>query len=142
MMGAADELAAKGIAVDAEVSRQMGTMLPVVEALRDAGRFGDAVVIHLGSNGPIDDATMTRFFTALADVPKVVVLTIDSRGDWDSANNAMIADLPTRFPNVSVLYWDGLAADCPGECFYDDGIHLRQDGQNYYANLIAGQLDL
>ena len=41
--------------------------------------------------------------------------------------------LPARYPNVTILDWHVLATQCPGDCFYDDGIHLNQNGQNYYA---------
>ena len=106
------------------------------------GQLGDAVVVHLGTNGTLGDETMTEFFTALAGVPKVVVLTVKAPRDYVAANNAKIVALPAQFPNVSVLYWDGLANDCPGNCFYDDGIHLRQDGQDYYSQLIFSQLGI
>ena len=29
------------------------------------------------------------------------------------------------------------AADCPGDCFYDDGIHLKPDGRAFYAQQIT-----
>jgi peptidoglycan/LPS O-acetylase OafA/YrhL len=143
MLGAADELKELGFLVDAEVSRQMQTMVPRVQGLRDSGQLGDAVVVHLGTNGNLGDQTLTEFFGALAGVPRVLVLTVRAPGKgWIDANNAKILALPAQFPNVSILYWDGLAASCPGNCFYDDGIHLRQDGQNYYTALIADQLGL
>ena len=71
------------------------------------------------------------------------MLTVKApRRATSTANNAKIVALPAQFPNVSVLYWDGLANDCPGNCFYDDGIHLRQDGQDYYSALIVSQLGI
>jgi hypothetical protein len=142
MLGAADELAAKGIVVDAAVSRQMATMIPVVQQLRDAGQLGDTVIVHLGTNGPLDDQTVQDFFTALAGVPRVLVLTVSAPRTYIAANNAKLAPLPAQFPNVSVLYWDGLVNQCPGNCIYGDGYHLRQDGQKYYTELIAGQLGI
>jgi peptidoglycan/LPS O-acetylase OafA/YrhL len=141
MLGAAPSLAAKGILVDAVVSRQMKTMVPVVQELAAAGKFGPAVVVHLGTNGSLGDQTLHDFFAALARVPKVIVLTVHGVG-WGPANNAKLAALPSQFPNVTVLYWDGLANQCPGNCFYQDGIHLRPDGQRYYAGLIFQQLGL
>ena len=30
-----------------------------------------------------------------------------------------------------------LAPACPGDCFYDDGIHLPPDGRTYYAQQIV-----
>ena len=55
---------------------------------------------------------------------------------WIAGNNQHIAALQGTYPNVLVGNWDALAADCPGSCFYDDGIHLRPDGQSYYTALI------
>jgi hypothetical protein len=75
-------------------------------------------------------------------VPKVLVLTVHAPRDYVVANNAKLQALPAQFPNVSVLYWDQLANDCPGNCFYSDGIHLRQAGQDYYAALIFQQLGI
>ena len=71
------------------------------------------MVIHLGTNGTLSDETMTAFFTALSGVPKVVVLTVEAPRDYIAANNAKIVALPAQFPNVSVLYWDGLIAAVP-----------------------------
>jgi peptidoglycan/LPS O-acetylase OafA/YrhL len=138
MQGAAGELNDRGILVDAAESRQMNTMIPTVEDLRDTGALDgvEAVVVHLGTNGPFTDETATQFFGALAGVPRVVVLTVRANKDWIAGNNERIIALPGQFPNVSVLYWDGLAPQCPGACFYDDGIHLRPDGQRYYAQLV------
>jgi hypothetical protein len=141
MLGAADELTEEGIVVSAEVNRQMSTMVPKVQELRDGGQLGGTVVVHLGTNGVLTDETVTDFFTALAGVPKVLVLTVEAPGkSWIEPNNAKIVSLPAQFPNVTVLYWDGLATQCPGNCFYDDGIHLRQEGQDYYTALVVGQL--
>ena len=45
--------------------------------------------------------------------------------------------MPATWPNVKVVDWEALAASCPGQCFYDDGIHLPPDGRNYYAQQIV-----
>ncbi len=47
------------------------------------------------------------------------------------------APLPDRYPNAAVVDWEVLSASCPGRCFYDDGIHLTQAGQDYYADMIG-----
>ena len=72
----------------------------------------------------------------------MLVLTIHGPLGYAAGNSAKLGALPAQFPNVSVLYWDGLASQCPGNCYYDDGIHLRQEGQDYYVQLIASQLEL
>ncbi len=142
MLGAADELAAEGFVVSAEVSRQMKTMVPEMQRLRDAGQLGETIVVHLGTNGPLGEQTVKDFFTAISSVPRVLVLTLSAPRDYIAGNNALLVALPAQFPNVEILYWDGLAGQCPDNCFYEDGIHLRQTGQDYYTQLIAGQLGI
>jgi peptidoglycan/LPS O-acetylase OafA/YrhL len=138
MLGAAPALAAEGITVDAAVSRQMVDMVPVVQALREQGRLGDAVVVHLGTNGDISDETLTSFFRALRGVPKVLVLLVNAPGKpWIGPNNAKLAALPAHFPNVEVVDWPEFASRCPGDCLYEDGIHLKPDGQRRYAEVVS-----
>ncbi len=137
MLGAAEELAAEGVTVDAKVSRQMVDEIGKVEALRDQGRLGDAVVVHLGTNGPISEETMTAFFDGLRDVRRVVVLTVAAPGKpWIGPNNELLARLPQRYPNVTLVDWVAFAARCPGDCIYEDGIHLKPDGQARYTQVI------
>jgi peptidoglycan/LPS O-acetylase OafA/YrhL len=138
MLGAAEALADEGITVDAAVSRQMVDMVPVVQALREQGRLGDAVVVHLGTNGDISDETLTSFFRALRGVPTVLVLLVSAPGKpWIGPNNAKLAALPAQFPNVKVVDWPEFASRCPGDCLYDDGIHLKPDGQRRYAEVVT-----
>jgi peptidoglycan/LPS O-acetylase OafA/YrhL len=138
MLGAAEELAAAGVTVDAKTSRQMVDEIANVQALRTQGRLGDAVIVHLGTNGPISQETVDAFFAELREVRKVVVLTVAAPGKpWIGPNNQLLSRLPRRFPNVTVINWPEFAARCPGDCIYGDGIHLQPDGQRYYTQLIT-----
>jgi peptidoglycan/LPS O-acetylase OafA/YrhL len=140
MLGAATQLAADGFTVDATESRAFINGLDTVLTLAQQGRLGDVVVVHLGTNGTIQAADMTRMMDALAGVPQVLLLTIDVDRAWTAANNALVYDTVNTYPNVALLDWAGLAGNCPGDCFWSDGFHLRPDGQEYYAALIAGAL--
>ncbi|HSP28921.1 MAG TPA: acyltransferase family protein, partial [Ilumatobacteraceae bacterium] len=140
MLGAAEELTSRGYVVDAAESRQFSDGLAVVEQLDATGRLGDVVVVHLGTNGNIEADDLTAMMNALADVPQVLLLTIDVDRAWTEENNALIFNAASSYQNVSVLYWADLAASCPGDCFQSDGFHLRPDGRAYYAALIEGAL--
>jgi len=140
MLGAATQLSADGFTVDAVESRAFVNGLDTVQQLKEQGRLGDVVVVHLGTNGPITPSDMTAMMDALADVPQVLLLTIDVPRDYTAANNALIYDTVNTYPNVALLDWAGLDDTCPGDCFYSDGYHLRPDGQTYYAALISGAL--
>jgi peptidoglycan/LPS O-acetylase OafA/YrhL len=140
MLGAAEQLKAQGFTVDAVESRAFVNGLDTVQTLKEQGRLGDVVVVHLGTNGPISEGDMTKMMEALADVPQVLLLTVDVPRDYTAGNNGLIYDTANTYPNVSLLDWAGLDDGCPGECFYSDGFHLRPAGQEYYAQLIAAAL--
>ncbi len=100
------------------------------------------MIVHLGTNGSFSDATLTAFMDALSGVPRVIVVTSYADRGWIDGNNAKLMELPSRYPNVTILDWHQLATQCPGDCFYDDGIHLNQNGQNFYAALVLAAAQL
>jgi peptidoglycan/LPS O-acetylase OafA/YrhL len=137
MLGAAEELQARGFQVDAQQSRQMNTFVPTMQALKDNGTFGSVVVVHLGTNGPFSQETLDAMLATVADVPVVLLLTGKADRAWIAANNERLRAVPAVYPNVTVVDWEVLSATCEGRCFYDDGIHLTQSGQNFYADVIG-----
>jgi peptidoglycan/LPS O-acetylase OafA/YrhL len=136
MLGAAEELQARGFQVDALQSRQMKTFVPAMQTLNDNGTFGSVVVIHLGTNGGFSQETLDAMLATVADVPIVLLLTGKADRGWIADNNAKLRAVPATHPNVTVVDWEVLSASCEGRCFYDDGIHLTQTGQNFYADVI------
>ena len=137
MLGAAEELQARGFQVDALQSRQMNAFVPTMQTLKDNGTFGSVVVVHLGTNGGFSEETLDAMLATVADVPVVLLLTGKADRGWIADNNAKIRAVPATYPNVTVLDWEVLSASCEGRCFYDDGIHLTQSGQNFYADVIG-----
>ena len=142
MLGAAGALSDLGFVVDAGESRAFVNGLDIVLTLQAQDRLGEIVVVHLGTNGPIDASDMTQMLDALADVPEVLLVTNDVDRDYTADNNGLIYDAVNSRDNVFLLDWQGLASTCPGDCLYDDGLHLRPEGQDYYARLIASVLGL
>ncbi len=142
MLGSANELTARGFVVDAVQSRQFSAALPELQAIRDNGFLGSAVVVHLGTNGSFPQASLDQMMAILADVPIVVFITGKADRGWIPGNNEKIRALPAAYPNVTVIDWEVLGPQCVGGCFYDDDIHLNGNGQRYYADLIARVLGL
>lgn len=140
MKGAAPELTARGIVVDAEESRQGKLAAEIFLQLRDLGVGMNAAVVHVGTNGPMSNETLDVMMSALAEVPRVVVLTGRGNRDWIDSNNAKIRSLPERYSNVDVLDWQLVAELCSGKCFAGDGIHLDRDGSTFYADEIEKAL--
>ncbi|MFK7919709.1 MAG: acyltransferase family protein [Ilumatobacter sp.] len=142
MLGSADELAARGFVIDAVQSRQFTAALPELQAIRDNGFLGSAVVVHLGTNGSFSQSSLDQMMAILADVPIVVFVTGKADRVWIAGNNDKIRALPGAYPNVTVLDWEVIGPQCAGGCFYDDQIHLNGSGQTFYADLIARLLGL
>ncbi len=136
MLGAAPILAERGYTVNAQQSRQMKDTVPFMQQLRDASVFGQAVVVHLGTNGYFSEETLDAFLEPLSEVP-VIMLTV--RGDlaWRDHNNDILKARDAEADdNLIVIDWEAESRNCVGECFAGDGIHLAADGQVFYANLI------
>jgi hypothetical protein len=83
---------------------------------------------------------MQRMMDALADVPHVLLLTDGGNLDWTEANNGLVYETAAAYPNVELLDWAGLASTCQGDCIYQDGIHLKSTGQQFYADLVNGAI--
>ena len=142
MLGSANELTARGFVVDAVQSRQFSAALPELQAIRDNGFLGSAVVVHLGTNGSFPQSSLDQMMAILADVPIVVFVTGKADRVWIPGNNEKIRALPSVHPNVTVIDWEVLGPQCEGDCFYDDDIHLNGNGQRYYADLVSRVLGI
>ncbi len=137
MLGAAGVLSDRGYIVNAEKSRQMIDMVPVMKQLGDANLFGDPIIVHLGTNGPFTKETLDDFLRPLSNVPNVLLINIRANRAWTAQNNALLAARDSPNDNIILIDWNSLSNNCPGNCFAADGIHLSADGQKFYADLIG-----
>jgi hypothetical protein len=138
MLGAAPQLQAGGVQVNAAVSRQGKNVGEVIGQLRAAGQLGRTVVVQTGTTGPVSDKTLDfimSFLPAKA-TPNVVFLTVRAPRGWIADNNIRIRQLPDRYPNVTVLDWAAKSEAVKGE-LAADGYHLRTSrAKQFYANLV------
>jgi hypothetical protein len=96
MLGAAEELQARGFQVDALQSRQMKAFVPTMQTLKDNGTFGSVVVVHLGTNGGFSQETLDAMLATVADVPVVLLLTGKADRGWIADNNAKLRAVPSH----------------------------------------------
>jgi hypothetical protein len=144
MLGAAqalqDTIGADRVLVDAEESRQFPAGVDKLQFYRDSGQLGEEVVIQLGTNGTINPEDFDRMMDVLKGVKKVVVLNARVPRPWEEQVNQVLSEGVKRYKNHAVLIdWHTIAGEHP-EFFWDDGIHLRPEGAQYYAQLVAGYL--
>ncbi|MFZ9017135.1 MAG: acyltransferase family protein [Ilumatobacteraceae bacterium] len=137
MLGAANVLSGRGYVVNAEQNRQMIDMVPLFQQLGALDLFGDPVIIHLGTNGPISRETLDALLAPLADVPNVVLVNVRANRSWTERNNAILAERDAPGDNIILVDWATRSDECPGNCFAADGIHLTAEGARFYASLIG-----
>jgi len=138
MLGAAPQLTAAGIRVDAVVSRQGGNTANVIANYRAQGQLGRIVIIQTGTNGFVMDPVLDQIMASLPpdQTPIVVFLTVRAPRRWIDPNNGRIRALPQRYPNVRVLDWAELSHQIEGQ-FAPDGYHLGSlFAKQFYANAI------
>jgi lysophospholipase L1-like esterase len=143
MLGAAGALqttiGGDHVYVDAQESRQFSAGVDTLQALHDQGQLGDEVVVQLGTNGTVNPDDFNRMMGILKDAKRVVILNAHVDRPWEQEVNDTLADGVKKYKNARLVDWHAIAADHP-EFFWDDGIHLRPEGQQFYAELVAGNL--
>ena len=128
------------VSIDAAVSRQPKVIAERIRARRDEKRLGTAVVIHMGTNGIVQEADLKPILEALSDRDRVVVVNVRVPRVWMKPTNEMIASLVTQFPNVRLADWNAVSKGHKGY-FAPDGVHLTKTGADVFANLINDKLE-
>ncbi len=141
MLAAAEDLrrVLGTVDVDAAVGRQAAEALEVLRTRRMAGTLGSVVVLHIGDNGPLEVGQVDEMMQLLAEVPAVLVVTLHVPRPWEAANNTILADIASRYPNAALVDWAKASAERP-ELFWDDQTHLTPPGATVYADLVGQQL--
>ena len=121
---------------DGKVSRTIVGGRELLSELIDEGKVGDVIILALANNG---DYIVKRN----KDLMEVVG---DRQVFWI---NAVLADIPEfnekfeefakDYPNLHIIDWEGYSKDHP-EYFYADGIHVKGDGVNAYAELVYTEI--
>ena len=140
MIGAADELGRAGtVDIDAVVGRQASAIVAVIDAHRAAGPLPPVVVIHTGDNGPFTRGQFDSIVADLAGVRQIIFVNDKVDRPWEGSNNAMLASAAGAYQNVTLVDWHDASSGHP-EYFWDDGLHLRPEGANAYARVIANAI--
>ena len=129
MLGASEVLSRQmpGTTVNAQVGRQGSVGPRLIGQLKQTGQLGEAVVIHLGTNGYLSEDQYREMLRLLSDRRRVVVVNVYGDRRWTAGNNELIARLVREFDNVRLLDWHSIGQARPGY-FVRDGIHLTRQG--------------
>jgi lysophospholipase L1-like esterase len=125
-----------GITVDAVVGRQVSAALTVLQTREQAGTLGSVVIVHVGNNGPFTPQQFDDMMRLAGSERRVVVVNDKVPRPWQDSNNAVLAAGVKRYPNAVLLDWYQASAANPN-LFWSDGVHLRPEGAQLYAHLLA-----
>jgi hypothetical protein len=137
MLGAREELTARGIRVNATVSRQFRDAVPLVQRLKAAGRLRRKVIIHLGNNGILIQAADCDRISEVAGPNRTVYLVnLKIPRSYRRTQNERLAACAQRRANTELIDWFSHSRDHPS-WFAADGYHLSSTGQTRFAAFIA-----
>ena len=145
MLGAKPVLDARGITTVAEVSKGPDWELQQIQLAKTRYRITHGIVIQLGTNGTVTQAQYDAVLAEVADIPRVVMMTVKAPKPWIDGNNEIIRSLPATHPNVVVLDWQARAAEVNDHLSnnVDGGVHLSDDtAKQFYRDIILGALGL
>jgi len=127
------------ISIDAAVSRQPEEIAERIRTRRDERRLGPDVVIHMGTNGIVQEEDLKPILEELSDRNRVVVVNVRVPRVWMKPTNQMIESLVTQYPNVRLADWNSASKGKKGY-FAPDGVHLTKTGAKAFGNLISDTL--
>ena len=129
LLGASDYLSKSipGIHMNAAVGRQASEGLKIVRELRGKQDDTKIMLLHLGTNGYINEAQFKDLLGELKDRQSVLVINLHANRRWTTPNNEMIERMTHEYANVHLINWHAISTDRP-EYFVKDGIHLTRAG--------------
>jgi hypothetical protein len=139
MLSTFDELGGYGWIVNAQVGRQFSAGLGVVRRKASNGTLPRRVIVHLGTNGPIDPNDCDSLVAAAAP-RRVFLVTVRVPRGWQDPNNAILRACAAAHDRAHLIRWYSHSRD-HAEWFADDGYHLTAEGQLAYASYLQRCVD-
>ena len=127
------------VSIDAAVSRQPSVIADRIRARRDERRLGPNVVIHMGTNGIVQEDDLKPILDELRDRNRVVVVNVQVPRVWMKPTNKTIASLVKQYPNARLADWNSVSKGRK-KYFAPDGVHLTKTGAEVFGNLINDTL--
>lgn len=125
-----------GIAVDAQIGRQLIDTEPLVDQLKAEGKLGNRVILELGTNGPFTQDQLISLLDALGPVQQIFLVNTRVPRPWQDVVNQTLAQVAEQYPKVTLIDWYA-ASKGKDTYFYPDGVHLTPAGSLFYAGMVA-----
>lgn len=128
-----------GIAIDAAVSRQMHQAPVIVQALRDAGALRPVVLIGLGTNGPIDEASLTAVVEVIGADHEIILVNTYAPRWWIDGVNSTLTAFARKYRNVEIANWNAVIAGRLN-LLARDQVHPGDTGGGLYAQAVQAAM--
>jgi peptidoglycan/LPS O-acetylase OafA/YrhL len=125
-----------GIQVDAAVSRSTWAGPGILERLEAGGGLRPYVVLALGTNGPVNMASLEQMVEIAGARRTVVLVNAYAPRSWIAGVNADLAAFAKSTPNVVVADWSA-AIGGQTQLLAGDRIHPGAAGGRVFADLVA-----
>lgn len=122
---------------DAKESRSTKVGVDIVNELKENGKLGEVVVLHLGTNGDCGNSCKEELMDKLAD-REVFWITTTYKNNYEAVNRNL-QTLVEKYDNAHLIDWYTLSKDHE-DWFYKDGIHLPPIGRTEYTKMIYNAL--
>ncbi|MFA7661167.1 MAG: acetyltransferase, partial [Anaerovoracaceae bacterium] len=119
--------------------RQMYDAPEVVSKLREEDKFGETIIIGLGTNGAFTEKQLRVTMDCLEGAEQIVLLNSRVPKPWESVVNETLAKVVSSYPNARLVDWHGISKG-HDEYFYQDGVHLKPAGAEAYCKMIVEAL--
>jgi len=124
--------------INARIGRQAPELLDVM--LHDQPQVKDATVIFdLGNNNALTREQVVAIFDVVKNQPKIIVVNTAVPRPWRDSNNALLAEVASKYSNVTIIDWNSISEGHP-EYFAPDGVHLVPTGVAIYVAEISKYL--
>jgi hypothetical protein len=138
MLGAKPQLTARGFIVDVEKSRQFSEAVHIVKRKKAHGLLRRKIVIHLGTNGVLVQASDCDTISRVAGRHRrVFLVTVTGPTKYPKirkAQNVRLKACADRHANTKLIDW--YAYSRGHAAWFYDGMHLTSKGRIAYARLL------
>ena len=142
-LNAVDDLSAAfpAGAVDCSQGRGAKGLSESLQGYTDQGSLdgGTDVVISIGAEAPLNKDDLQKVIDKLDDAQPIWLVTVRTSGDWQDANNKILAQLAEENDNVRLIDWYA-ASEGHGEYLEDDGTTLTADGAKAFTATVTQAL--
>ena len=128
-------------AVDCRPGRGAKGLTESLQGYTDQGSLdgGTDVVISIGAEAPLNKDDLQKVIDKLDDAQPIWLVTVRTSGDWQDANNKILAQLAEENDNVRLIDWYA-ASEGHGEYLEDDGTTLTADGAKAFTATVTQAL--